>query len=336
MTINASDELKKKYEMLGLDVDRDYENHLIKKQYHKMALLHHPDKNPAPEATQKFKDLQNAYEEILVHQGWMDVDDEVDVDVDVDDVCKPEGGIYARWMSYRDAYRDAYCDAYREFLQPLLEPLLNNEVLKEAIQKVVYKILDKLSEKCEEKAIQMFERLDGPLRIKIYQLLVTQRDVLHIPPSFLSKIYHSYQSEIQNRRCILIRPTLDNLFHQMVYKYTEEGQLYMIPLWHHEIVYDHNGCDLYFQCLPELPDNVEIDEHNNILVSVKHSLEEIWKLPRLDVHLGQTTFSFEKHQLKMKERQVLSFIGCGIPRIDTQNIYNVSKKSNVYVHLTIV
>ena len=50
------------YSILG--VSRQDNPETIKKAYRKLALKYHPDKNKSPEATQKFTDINNAYESI--------------------------------------------------------------------------------------------------------------------------------------------------------------------------------------------------------------------------------------------------------------------------------
>ena len=48
------------YELL--EVSRDADAKTIKKAYRKMAMQYHPDRNSAPEAEAKFKELSEAYE----------------------------------------------------------------------------------------------------------------------------------------------------------------------------------------------------------------------------------------------------------------------------------
>ena len=55
------------YSVLG--VSRQDNPETIKKAYRKLALKYHPDKNKSPEATQKFTDINNAYESITKPQN---------------------------------------------------------------------------------------------------------------------------------------------------------------------------------------------------------------------------------------------------------------------------
>jgi DnaJ-class molecular chaperone len=51
------------YDLLG--VAGDAEAGVIKKAYYKQAMKWHPDKNPSPEAEEKFKELSHAYQILM-------------------------------------------------------------------------------------------------------------------------------------------------------------------------------------------------------------------------------------------------------------------------------
>jgi DnaJ homolog subfamily A member 5 len=103
------------YELLG--IERDADDEIIKKAYRKKALEWHPDKNlhRAEEATEKFREIQNAYSVLSdpVERRWYDEHK--------DDILKPnsndeEGAVLINLFSYfRSNVFSAFDDSERGF-----------------------------------------------------------------------------------------------------------------------------------------------------------------------------------------------------------------------------
>jgi DnaJ-domain-containing protein 1 len=59
--------LQRYYDLLGVDEDDSYE--AVRKAYRLLARRYHPDLNPAPHATAKMQQINEAYEHILAALG---------------------------------------------------------------------------------------------------------------------------------------------------------------------------------------------------------------------------------------------------------------------------
>ncbi|MEI7669492.1 MAG: hypothetical protein WCJ33_05370, partial [Pseudomonadota bacterium] len=117
------------------------------------------------------------------------------------------------------------------------------------------------------------------------------------------------------------------------YKMTLNGNTIIVPLWHHDLIYDNSGGDINVKCLPILPDNVRLDEENNLHVKVEYAIQDVWKEKYVDIRLGKYIYPLEISLLKLIEDQTVIFIKQGISKINTNSVYDVSKKSDVYIHV---
>lgn len=110
-------------------------------------------------------------------------------------------------------------------------------------------------------------------------------------------------------------PTLNHLMNHDVYLLKDYGMY--IPLWHQELVFKN----IYIEINPQLPDNIYIDEDNNIHVF------ESGPFPII-VNVGDVSFSIQ-HTIK----NIVELKGMGIPVINIKNIYDVSVLSDIIVHI---
>ena len=137
---------------------------------------------------------------------------------------------------------------------------------------------------------------------------------------------------------MILKPTLNNLWENNLYKYTRE-KTYLIPLWHHEIVYELNtDTDLVIQIHPKMPsNNIWIDENNNVHQTQEYSLFEIWgfasKEQCMFVFYGQKKFMFYPHELMLRKYQTFVWKNQGISLVNESNSYDVSCKSDVILHV---
>jgi hypothetical protein len=168
-------------------------------------------------------------------------------------------------------------------------------------------------------------------------ILLKYKDAFHVTDTMLTKLSELIQTRNENDECIILNPTWTDLCENNLYKLTVNGEAYIIPLWHHELVYDNNGHDIYVNCLPDLPSYITIDEYNHIHLDVKYNISEIWDTECIHVICDTKTFPIQVNTLKLTNVQTIVFAKQGISKINAKNIYDVSTKSDVHItiHLQI-
>lgn len=284
--------------------EADIDEEIIKKSYRKMALKYHPDKNNSKEAQEKFITIQEAYDFL---KGSQNIE------------------------------KNDYYSLLQAFLDSLFEGQINTIV--------VFEIVRKIMNICEDKSIELLKKIDKYLLKKIYDMMVLYKDILHFSTDFLEKIYDIIKIKFDNDERIIIHPVLDDLFENNLYKLTIDSKLYIVPLWHHHLIYENekineNGeieiAEIYVDCYPILPDNVFIDEQNNIHVYIDTTIVDVWKNETIDFLLGSRAFSFKRENLNIKKSQTTIFYNEGIPVVNTTDIYDIHKKSDIMVHISIL
>lgn len=150
----------------------------------------------------------------------------------------------------------------------------------------------------------------------------------------INNIYKSFKEYIHKpKKEVVLKPKISDIFEDNVFKLTWEDNEYIIPLWHNELVYDNESYDLVINILPEMDSNVSIDENNNIIVKLNEKITNIWDNDEIIFYIGSIEFSFSKSLVKLVKKQYISLFNQGISKINTNNIYDVSKKSNIIILL---
>jgi len=299
---------QKAYVCLDLDIkNQQITFDDIKRQYRLKALTYHPDKNTSPDATIKFQEIHDAYEYVLKYEGYDDYNSD-------DNNCN-------------DMYESP--DSYKSIFMLFIKKILENE----SNQTTFYNIIHNVTNLCEEKAVEILKKLDKTILIKILTILVKYKYAFHITETLISNIENIIKNKNENDECILLNPTLMDLYENNLYKLTIKNETYIIPLWHHELVYANGNNDLYVNCLPDLPNNIEIDENNNVHIYVEYDIHDIWNTNTINIECHTMNIPIQVHTLKLVENQIVIFAKKGITKMNTNDIYDISKKGDMFIHI---
>jgi hypothetical protein len=290
--------------------DEDLEIEDIKKKYKTMALMYHPDRNNAENATEKFQEIHAAYECLVnYYEDVIDSDDDYDPTSEFENLDK---------------------NSYRGMLYSFLKNILKED---NKGKNIFYTIIQKISSTCEENSIEILRKLDKNVLIKTYELLKKYSKVLHFGDEFIEKVSEMISDKMKNDECIILNPTLEDLFENNLYRLTVNEFVYIVPLWHRELVYDNSGNDVYVRCEHIMPENVTLGPNNNLIVSVVIDVNQIWADGVYKFFIGKREFEIPIEKLRLSPRQVILLNWQGISRINTKDIYDISNKGDIIVNV---
>ena len=299
-------------ELLDIDIDQlsSFDSNSLKKQYHKMALLHHPDKQGGSvTATTQFQRIQTAYNYLLLFTS-----NETTNDFN----SKEENNGWKEEINYYEILSSFIKHAT---VYPSATGHLFASIVKEILTGFV--------------SVALFDAVDKEIALEIYSFLVKYQQIVCITDETLANVRDILLKKYQNTQLITINPRISHMFSSSVYKLVYKEETLYVPMWHEEVHYDCLHAlrnELIIKCIPDLPDNVTIDEQNNILVILNVDLKKI------NLASGVIPFSIDNYEftipcssLFLKPVQRYTIKCAGIPRIDETDMYNDSIKSDIIV-----
>lgn len=318
----ALDELEISYEDIELTrIDQEY----VKKKYHKLALKWHPDKNCDKYAKEKFQRINEAYyyllNELHILNGEEDFSNTSDTFVSSFDLKESK----------------MYVDILSNFISSLVKGTYNE---------ILMNIIKEISLGYESITLTYlrnnFELLDKQKAIELYTLLYRYKDILYISNDILDLVSTIIKEKYKNDSVYILKPTLNDVILHNIYKLYVDEQLYLVPLWHNELYFDaKDGSEIIVLCQPNLPNNITIDENNNIYIQKEINIEkELYELVKktkfVSIDIGGKCFSMPLDKLYLKEDQLYRFRGEGIAQILEDDMYNVSLKADIIVKIILI
>ena len=303
-------DIQRATEILEIELIQIVDKPLIKRQYHRLALQYHPDKNGnTPESTEKFKQINEAYNYLS------------------NTVTHPANK--STTTNAPSSYA-TYGDLLGIFIRNIISRS-NNETFVSIVKSILTE---------SNLTLKLFESCDKTIAVEVYEFICKYKNVLHVPEAVIDELKRVVVEKFQNDHVYILNPTLQDLYDGNVYKLVVNEKTYYVPLWNAENYYDSgNGAELVVRCIPELPSNVSIDENNNIIIDVSIKLtSDLLDKPHVDVPIHcNRAVPLEINSLRIVKHQSITFRREGIFQTNEyDSICDTCKKTDIIINLTLV
>lgn len=301
----------------------------LKKRFHRLALINHPDKNKNNlESTNKFQQINEAYEYLSK---------------ELKDINFAEGSNEKPNNEHNESN-----SKYIYLLSLFIGSIIDGQY-KEAIKNVIKEIVIFGLNQCDKNVYleRIFLELDKDSALEVFNFICKYKHILHISIDILDFVSSLIKGKYKNDRVFILNPSITDLMENNIFKLHVDDQLYLVPLWHDELYFDSPiGSDIIVLCNPELPANMMLDEDNNLHVTLDLKGTDLLDLIKneqcsqrdcfVSLLIGNRDFSIPLNKLHMKREQIYIFVKQGISRVIEDDIYNVSCKTDIIVNIRII
>ena len=319
----------------------------IKKAYRKKALLYHPDKCKQKTAEYSFSEIHDAYTFLM-----------------------KETNRYENNTVFQSFHK------VKEFFTTGLDEQMRMEMFQDLSAKLLFvcekqsmQIIDNIDEDSFYKIYNLFIKCKDSFRFSsnFEKFMENKKTFWFAQGNFKKRDNfksHNVNKEhflgdwennildlqaVSNKN-IILRPSLEDVITDNVFLYMYDcgndnndisKTTLLLPLWHNELVYDISNVEFVVQIEPNLPSTqFWIDENNNLHQNKQYLVEYLWEYAKeedsVEVWFGPKVFYFYPHQLTFEKTQQWVWKENGISLINSDNIFDVSKRGDVVLHISII
>jgi hypothetical protein len=353
-------------QILHLNESEGKNKDVIKKKYHILALRFHPDKNKSADANEHFQQINEAYHVLMETKNENTIPPYEAIirffTGTLDEQIQTEylHIIFDKMLSLCEKTAIDMIEQmpYKKFM--IIYKILTK-------YKHVFHLSPEFYNQMEKRAIYWFKQ--GSLKNRNptnhdFAYNDSMEDAIGSPTSQtqskcsspMNESFEDYHLELTEteldascNETMILRPLLDDVIMDNVYKcyYVDVEatqkltQPLYIPLWHHELIYDRDAnTDLTIKIIPKLPSlNYWIDDENHLHQRMEYTLCDLWdcvsEKKYLEVFFGKRRYIFYPHELQLSPYQQHTWKEQGISKINSDSIYDISKRADVILHIHI-
>lgn len=223
-------------------------------------------------------------------------------------------------------------EAYNNMTSILLNKLQTSPGKYENIQKYMDYFYDVMKNKCDlnKEIIQLISKLVNDFLLHLQSNKDSYLELLKL-------ININLRSNIEENTpisCITLKPSIDDILYNNIFRLVYKDNTYFVPLWHKEVIFEDENVDFMVVMDPQLPENVYIKD-NVIHIILYENTNELLQCGKCVFYIGSKEYIMDANKLLLKKYQMQVLKKQGISKINSEDVYDIDKKDDIVVHLNL-